>query len=127
MEFDIERKDNILVIKPKIKNLDSLCALIFKSKLVEIIGNDEKVVIDLSDVSFVDSAGLSAMISVYKSLGSGRDHFAVCGVNKAIFELFKCTGVNKIWNICDTRDQALASLSVTSLNLGLPPNHSLSD
>lgn len=107
--MNIERKEinNILVIKPLFKNLDVLTATSFKSQIIqELEAGYDKMIIDLSLVTFMDTAGLGTLINIYKMLPS-KDRLHICGLTACVKTLFELAGMMNLFNIYPTLDQAL--------------------
>lgn len=116
MEFKVERIDKILIVKPMINRIDALNASVLKSGLRDFIRTETKVALDLSDVSIIDSAGLSAFISFFKSMGGVKENFAIYGINPTVSDIFKYTGVHKIWNIFNSKSQTLEFFYLSTKN-----------
>ena len=74
MKYSIDKQDKYAVFSLEEDNLNSLLAPKLKSEFV-ILANEgiENLIFDLSDVKFVDSSGLSAILTadrLWKSIGS---------------------------------------------------------
>ena len=63
-------RGNILEIVLKEANCDALNASLMKDKLLELItqSGSSKVVLDLSQVQFIDSSGLGAFLAIQRTL-----------------------------------------------------------
>jgi anti-sigma B factor antagonist len=71
----------------------------------------DTVIIDFSDVPYVDSSGLGSLVTVYLSrqkLGRG---VALTGVNDRVFHLLEITKLDGLFLIFPTIDDALAALT----------------
>lgn len=107
MKIEKQEINNILVIKLLLKNLDALTAASFKSQIIqEVEAGHNKIVIDLSQVEFIDTAGLGALISIYKMLPN-KDDLHICGSHTAVKILFELVGMAHLFKIYPTLDQAL--------------------
>jgi anti-anti-sigma factor len=61
------------------------------------------LLVDLSNVSFMDSSGLGALVSALKTMrGVGAD-MALCGANDQVTMLFDLTSMSKIFKIYKSR------------------------
>jgi anti-sigma B factor antagonist len=113
MEFEKEMKENVLVIKPKEKNIDVVNALDFKTQIINLHKQENvKMLLDLSNIFFIDSTGLSAIISIFKSFEKKED-FLMCSINQPVSLVFNCTGMNKIFNIYENQEIALRQCSTS--------------
>jgi anti-sigma B factor antagonist len=69
-----------------------------------------KVVIDLSETRFMDSSGLGVLIGAVKRLRDRDGQLTIVNVNENIAKTFEITGLDQIFTICSTREQALSAL-----------------
>jgi anti-sigma B factor antagonist len=66
------------------------------------------IVVDLSDLQFMDSTGLRTLIAGQRSATDQRRPFAVaCRANSFIARVFEIAGADRAFNLHDTRDAAL--------------------
>lgn len=69
MKLVAETVGNTLVIRIDAERLDAAVAIRFKDRMRELTGQPApRVVLDLARVTFLDSSGLGALVSVMKSL-----------------------------------------------------------
>jgi anti-sigma B factor antagonist len=69
------------------------------------------VILDLTDVPYIDSAGLGSLVSAFVSRHKAGRRVALSGVNQRVLRLFEITRVEPVFLIFDTLDEALAALS----------------
>ena len=69
------------------------------------------VILDLSGVSYMDSAGLGSVISVFTSCQRNNRAFAVTGMNERINTLFAVTHVDGLLPCFATLPEAEASIA----------------
>ena len=81
----------------------------FKSQLMRILGQRaKKVVFDMTDLYFIASAGMGALASFRRSaLSSGAKVF-LAAVPAKLDVLLKTAGMNQLYTMCITVDEALA-------------------
>ncbi len=72
--------------------------------------NATEVIFDMSDVDFIDSAGIGFIVSVYKTLKSKNGKFALSGLKKKPKEVFSLTRLDKIIKIFEDLDTAKKEL-----------------
>ena len=63
------------------------------------------VLLDLSNVTYVSSAGLSAMLAV---AGSVDARLGVCALRPTVSPVFDASGLSRLFGVYDDRFQALA-------------------
>lgn len=72
MEINTKKIDNVLVVIPLEKQIDALVAKAFKGKMIDWISDGhQRIILDLANVEFIDSSGLSAMVVSLKAMGKG--------------------------------------------------------
>ena len=68
------------------------------------------VLVDLSGVSFLDSAGVRALIDAHKQARLLSARLRICGANRAVSRPMELTGVTEFLEIYDARAAALADI-----------------
>jgi anti-sigma B factor antagonist len=71
----------------------------------------ETIVLDLSEVPFIDSSGLGSLVSAYVSRQKAGRRIALSGVNERVWRLFEITRTDSLFLIFPTVDDALAALN----------------
>ena len=69
-----------------------------------------KLVLDLQQVTFVDSTGLGALVSLRKMAGE-RGEIAVTGLQEPVQALFELTRLDKVFRIYLTSAEAIEGLA----------------
>ena len=110
MKLNVTRKDGVLIIIPKVKRIDASVATDFKSKLMDFLENGDKViVINLSEVDFIDSSGLGAMVLILRKIGAdGR--IKLCKLKEGVKSIFELTRLDEVFEIHKSEEGALESL-----------------
>jgi anti-sigma B factor antagonist len=68
------------------------------------------VVLDLSQVRFVDSSGLGSILSCLRQMNAKGGELNLCGITKQVRALFDLVRMHRIFDIYDTRDEAVRAL-----------------
>lgn len=107
MQFEAEKIDGILMLTPCDTIIDASSAADFKGQLVTWIqeGN-HRILLDLSNIEFIDSSGLGAIISLLKLL-AGKGDISLCGIRDQVMSLFKLTRMDRIFRIYPSAAEAL--------------------
>ena len=109
MRREIAEKNRILIVRPLEDKIDSIVAPEFKSEMIELINRGSTdVIINLSDVKYIDSSGLGVLVSLIKAIGEQGD-LKFCGACERIKSLFELTRLNKIFSIYHSEDEAIDS------------------
>ncbi len=111
MEVKTERKDGALIASVD-GRIDGGTAREFEYVMNAAIGEDDRaVVVDLSELSYISSAGLRAVLLVAKGLWKRDAKFSVCSPGQSITEVFEIAGFNEILRIHPSLPEAIAAAS----------------
>jgi len=66
-----------------------------------------RLVVDLAEVEYVSSSGISLMISKARSLGASGGKLALCRLRPLVRQVFTMTRIDTILPIAATREEAL--------------------
>jgi anti-sigma B factor antagonist len=111
MKFDERQEQETMVIKPLERRLDSFVAEELKVHMKNIVHNGHlQIVLDLSDVEFVDSSGLGAIIATMMALRP-QGRLMVCNVRAGVLALFRLTRMDRVIPVMDDADEALRAMS----------------
>lgn len=71
------------------------------------------VLIDLQNVTFMDSSGLAALASVRKNVLAARGKLFLCSISDPVKILLELTSTDRVFEICATRDEFEVRFDVT--------------
>ncbi|MBV8256184.1 MAG: STAS domain-containing protein [Actinobacteria bacterium] len=115
MNFDIKTEqlgDDTYVISLA-GEVDLYTAPEFKQQLVEIIGQGAReVIVDFSGTTFIDSTTLGVLVGGVKRLRTNEGQLSLICSDRNITKIFEITGLDKVFTIYPTRDEALAGIGV---------------
>ncbi|QJD30169.1 STAS domain-containing protein [Methylococcus geothermalis] len=77
----------------------------FMLKLLE--GGSRHLVVDLSQVSFIDSSGLGALLSGQKNATLRSSVFLLVGLQPRVRSMFELTRLHRVFEIYSTLEEAL--------------------
>ncbi len=87
----------------------------FKERLVELIENGKtKIVVDLSEATFIDSTTLGVLVGGVKRLRPAGGSLALVCSDQNITKIFEITGLDRVFPIHGTRDEALSSVATAA-------------
>lgn len=91
--------------------VDVYSAPSLKSRISQMLPESPVIVVDLSEVAFLDSTGLGALVAARTSaIEAGGKLPLVCD-RERILKLFTITGLDQVFQIFPTVDEAVTSLS----------------
>lgn len=109
MNAIIEKCDDIVVVDVANESIDASNSGDFKHDLEAAFEDNTRIVLDLSHVEFVDSAGLGAMVWALKQLTSRGGDMCLCNVNGSVRALFELVRMHKLVSVFNSRDEAIVS------------------
>ncbi|MEZ6056821.1 MAG: STAS domain-containing protein [Planctomycetaceae bacterium] len=85
---------------------------------IQVIGNQlfglveedgrKKIVLDFTNVEYLSSAALGKLITMDKKTKAAGGKLRLCAIRPDIYEVFAITKLNKMFDIRDTQELALA-------------------
>lgn len=73
-----------------------------------------KLIVDLSGVTFIDSSGLSVLISAFKLIRAKGGRMPLSGISKNVQTLLELTRLSEIFEMFATTDAAKESMAKAS-------------
>ena len=117
MNFDIKTeqlRDDSYVISLA-GEVDLYTAPEFKQQLLEVIGQGGKnVIVDFTDTTFIDSTTLGVLVGGVKRLRSNDGQLSLVCSDRNITKIFEITGLDRVFTIYPSRDEAVTALGVPS-------------
>jgi len=114
MNFDINTEqlsDDAYVISLA-GEVDLYTAPEFKQQLLDVIAKGAKeVVVDFSNTTFIDSTTLGVLVGGLKRLRPEDRTLALVCSDQNITKIFEITGLDRVFTIHPTREEALSKLS----------------
>jgi anti-sigma B factor antagonist len=113
MNFDIktEQVDGGAYVISLAGEVDLYTAPEFKQQLLDVIAKDAKdVVVDFSDTTFIDSTTLGVLVGGVKRLRANDGQLSLVCSDRNITKIFEITGLDRVFTIHPTREEALAKL-----------------
>jgi anti-anti-sigma factor len=92
--------------------LDGATSGLFEQRINALFsGSEPRLLVDFSDVEFVSSAGLRAVLTLVKKIKALKGGVALCAVQAPVQEVLDITGFAGMIDIHPDRAEALAALS----------------
>ncbi len=111
MQIEINKHGEILIVKLLESRLDASISVDFKDKMAEYIKNGHHaILLNISEVEFIDSSGLGAIVTSLKLSGK-KGSIVICGAKETVKSMFRLTRMDKVFQIFDNETEAMAALS----------------
>ncbi|MDJ0836522.1 MAG: anti-sigma factor antagonist [Acidobacteriota bacterium] len=108
--FLTNEEGNILTVTPEIAVLDARVAAEFREKFSEFANGDQFILLDLSNVTFMDSSGLAAVVYCFQ-MTDIRRRLAICSATKRVMQLFSMTRMEDVVHLYPDHEAAVAALA----------------
>jgi anti-sigma B factor antagonist len=114
MQMKSQEIGDTLVVKVLDARIDAAVAVRFKNRMMELTTTpSERVILDLSQVEFLDSSGLGAVVGSMKQLGRARK-LDLAGLTPTVEKVFRITRMDRVFRIFDSADDALGDVADAS-------------
>jgi len=114
MDFNLEKVDDITIVRFISKVLDASNAQEFKEKIAELIDQNRTLIFDMNEVDFVDSSGCGALLSCLRKIKSTDGKLILCNIKSQVKHLFNLIHMDRIFNVYNDCDDAIKSLETQS-------------
>ncbi len=106
--FTTPHGDEVVILNP-LGRLDITTAWQFRLKLQETISEaSPHVLVNLSEVNFIDSSGLTSLVAGMRDADNVDGSFRICNVHPEAKLVFEVTMMDSVFEIYDTEEEALS-------------------
>jgi len=93
------RDGNKVTVSPK-RDIVSICVPELRDKLFALVeGGTNEVMLDLTQVGIIDSAGLGLLIALHNTLEEDKGTLEVCNASENLVELFRIMRLDKHFTV----------------------------
>ena len=111
MRLEIRKSGKVTVVKSLENRMDAKVAVDFKTEIGRIVDEGDRwIVFDVSEITFVDSSGLGAIVSSLKMVGKEGD-LVIAGAGETVLSLFKLTRMDRVFHMFATEKEAVDALA----------------
>lgn len=91
--------DSAQIVTVNAERIDAAIAIQFKEDMRnETESGADRVILDLSEVKFIDSSGLGAIVAAMKQLGSSRK-LDLAGLSPMVDKVFRLTRMDTVFDL----------------------------
>jgi len=100
--------DSAQIVTVNAERIDAAIAIQFKEDMrSETENGASRVILDLSEVKFIDSSGLGAIVAAMKQLGSSRK-LDLAGLSPMVDKVFRLTRMDTVFDLYASLNEATA-------------------
>lgn len=108
MKFTVDKHEKYIILKLNESKLNSLVTPQLKSELILINTEGQRnIVLDLSQVKFADSSGLSSLLVGHRLCKNATGSFILCGLNDAVARLVTISQLDNVLTIVPSCEEAI--------------------
>jgi len=110
MEITEERRADILILRISGK-LDASTSKNLEDKLLALISPTQlKLIIELSQLDYISSAGLRVLILAAKRMDEVKGKMILCSLRDTVKQIFDIAGFSSFLTLADSTDEAIKRL-----------------
>lgn len=107
----IKEASGVHLVQLNAPHLDASNAKAFKEAMEPVLENCQRIVFDMSELRFVDSSGLGALIACLRRTHKSQGDFKLCSMSRPVQALFELMRMHKVFNIHQSPEEAMRSFS----------------
>jgi anti-anti-sigma factor len=120
MKYSIDKKDEYCIFKLSEKKLDSTLAPALKSEFVTLNAEGvQNFILDMSDVAYTDSSGLSALLVGNRLFTEEGGIFILASLSEHVTKLIKISQLNNVLTILPSLEEAVDAVFLKEIEGGL--------
>ncbi len=112
MKLDIRpvANDTGVIVTVPGEHLDVGNSKRFREALQTVLEENATVLLDLSEVDFIDSSGLGSLLSCLRTMNAKDGDLRLFGMRKPVQAMFELVRMHRLFAIYDTEEEACATL-----------------
>jgi len=103
-------KNGIRVITLETDHLDALNSEEIKKNMISYSEGAERIVLNLVNITFVDSSGLGAILTVFRHIGSRNGNMVIAEPRESVRVLFKLVRLSHMIKVFERESEAISHL-----------------
>ena len=110
MFVNVDSKENVTVIQFS-GRMDASNSEEYKEKLLYLVRENQKFILDLEKLDSIDSSGLGVLVKMLQSSLDKQGDVIVINLNYKTRLVFEITRANKLFGIFNSLDQAMKAVA----------------
>lgn len=109
MDISVKVVGQVTIVRP-VGEIDSKTAPSFQEKVLSLVQAGSKILLNLSEVGFMSSAGLRVMLLTHRETAAKNAHIVLVGMCDDIKNSMSATGFLNFFTVCDTVEDGMEAL-----------------
>lgn len=120
MKYSTKLHEQYVILSLQEEKLNSMIAPDLKSQLVMLNAEGKSnLILDLSDVKYADSSGLSALLRANSMCEQNGGIFVLCGLTDNVEKLITITHLDRVLTILPTYQEAIEAVFMHEIEKGI--------
>lgn len=102
---------DVFIAIPTQKSLDASNVQAFRNAIMPQFEQHHRIVLDLGNIEFMDSAGIGTLISCLRVVSERQGQLRLCSLSRAVRALFELMRMHRLFEVHTDRRSALNSLA----------------
>jgi anti-sigma B factor antagonist len=110
--LSLEKRSGVAVVRVNEKKLYQQAANAFRAEMLGLLDQAHRLLLlDLSDVTVMNSSALGVVILTYDRMNKESGKFALCGLSPILEELFIRMHLNELFPVVKTAEEGVSLLT----------------
>lgn len=109
LDVNIQKINGITVVE-MLGELDSVSAPKVQDQILNLAGKESRILLDMSQVTYMSSAGLRILLMLYRSITDNVGKIVLAGLNEEVREVMAITGFLDFFHTVSSRTEAMQVL-----------------
>ncbi len=109
MGFEVMKEGDVTVLDVEGQLIVGNRQELKQKVLDELEGGEKRFLIDFEKTGYIDSSGLGVLVSLSKKIREHGGELRLANLNEDLRTLFELTKLDTLFQIADSRDEALTS------------------
>jgi anti-sigma B factor antagonist len=105
--IDVQEVSGTIVVQIAGTTLDAHTSKDVRREIGAQLEVNKHVVLDLSQLTFVDSSGLGVLLACLRQVTASGGDLKLCGLTPQVRSVFQLTRMHNVFSIHNTRDEAV--------------------
>jgi anti-sigma B factor antagonist len=92
--------------------LDAHTSPVAQQQILSLVGPGSRILLDLTQVSFMSSAGIRMLLATHRSVKAGHATVALAGLSPDLKDTMSATGFLPYFAVYDTQESGLQALQL---------------
>jgi len=106
MEYEVKKQDRFTIVLLK-GDVDLYYSPRAREAILENLNNKQNVLVDLSQVTYIDSSGVASLVEGYQMAKDHDLEFGLVGVSDAAINVLQLARLDKVFPIYGSVDERL--------------------